>query len=333
MRALLTPDIARQMGIVLLRPGPELMPIFSRGRVLVEAQPENMTTLATGLIPAVHQPLADNPALVPFFSHPDVINAAGGITGLESWLLHSGNECQWAQGDYHHHEITTRREGAGALRLCWHCDTRFSDQSFQTLADIAQRNTIAWVIDKARAELQFDENHVLTLPELCWWALRRNVYGAMPEAMAALSLGERLKPVPSTFRESDIVPSVPATSRVNEQAERVKPLIKLIVDPDTPNAQLLRPKHSRLVKQKYIQWVKTQPCIVCGNPADDAHHLIGHGQGGMGTKAHDIHVIPLCRVDHRDLHADPKAWEAKNGSQVDRVVRIQTKAAAIGVLA
>lgn len=330
MRALLTPDIARQMGIVLLRPGPELMPIFSRGRVLVEAQPENMATLATGLIPAVHQPLADNPALVPFFSHPDVINAAGGITGLESWLLHSGNECQWAQGDYHHHEITTRREGAGALRLCWHCDTRFSDQSFQTLADIAQRNTIAWVIDKARAELQFDESHTLTLPELCWWALRRNVYSAMPEAMAALSLGERLKPVPKVFRESDIVPSVPATSRI---AERVKPVLTLVVDPESPESFMRWPKRHRWVNQKFTRWAKSQPCECCNKPADDPHHIIGHGQGGMATKAHDFFVIPLCRAHHDEVHANTVAFEEKYGSQLALWFRFIDRAFAVGVLA
>ena len=31
MRALLTPEIAPRMGIVLLRPGAELMPLFRRG--------------------------------------------------------------------------------------------------------------------------------------------------------------------------------------------------------------------------------------------------------------------------------------------------------------
>jgi hypothetical protein len=52
----------------------------------------------------------------------------------------------------------------------------------------------------------------------------------------------------------------------------------------------------------------------------------------MGTKAHDFHVIPLCRADHRELHADPKAWEQKHGSQLELVFRTQQKAAAIGVL-
>lgn len=39
MRALLTPEIAPRMGIVLFRPGSELMPLFMQGRVLLEPEP------------------------------------------------------------------------------------------------------------------------------------------------------------------------------------------------------------------------------------------------------------------------------------------------------
>ena len=42
MRALLNVDIARHLGIVLLKPGSELMPLFGAGRVLVEIPPASM---------------------------------------------------------------------------------------------------------------------------------------------------------------------------------------------------------------------------------------------------------------------------------------------------
>lgn len=62
---------------------------------------------------------------------------------------------------------------------------------------------------------------------------------------------------------------------------------------------MLRPKRRRWVNEKYTRWVKTQPCACCGKPADDPHHLIGHGQGGMGTKAHDLFVLKeLCQHCH-----------------------------------
>jgi hypothetical protein len=44
-----------------------------------------------------------------------------------------------------------------------------------------------------------------------------------------------------------------------------------------------------------------------------------------------IYVIPLCRADHRELHADPKKWEEKHGSQLTAVSYL--KKAAIGVIA
>ncbi|WP_250188277.1 DUF968 domain-containing protein [Escherichia coli] len=79
--------------------------------------------------------------------------------------------------------------------------------------------------------------------------------------------------------------------------------------------------------------IKTQPCACCGMPADDPHHLIGHGQGGMGTKAHDLFVLPLCRKHHDELHTDTVAFEEKYGSQLELIFRFIDRALAIGVLA
>lgn len=63
MRALLTPEIAPRMGVVLFRPGSELMPLFMQGRVLLEPEPKQYSSFACGAVPAVSQPLADDPAV------------------------------------------------------------------------------------------------------------------------------------------------------------------------------------------------------------------------------------------------------------------------------
>ncbi|EEW1826809.1 phage N-6-adenine-methyltransferase [Escherichia coli] len=136
--------------------------------------------------------------------------------------------------------------------------------------------------------------------------------------------------VPSVSRESDLVPSVPATSIIQDKAKKV---LALKVDPESPESFMLRPKRRRWVNEKYTRWVKTQPCACCGKPADDPHHLIGHGQGGMGTKAHDLFVLPLCRKHHDELHADTVAFEEKYGSQLELIFRFIDRALAIGVLA
>lgn len=114
--------------------------------------------------------------------------------------------------------------------------------------------------------------------------------------------------------------------------ERVsKPVLNLTIDPEPPASLMLKPKLQRWTNDKYLQWVKSQPCCVCNSIAHDAHHLIGHGQGGMGTKAHDLFTIPLCRVHHDALHQDPKGWESEHGSQLVLLFRFLDRSAALGV--
>ncbi|MCL8662943.1 DUF968 domain-containing protein, partial [Salmonella enterica subsp. enterica serovar Enteritidis] len=109
-------------------------------------------------------------------------------------------------------------------------------------------------------------------------------------------------------------------------------VLALRVDPESPESFMLRPKRRRWVNERYTRWVKSQPCACCGKQADDPHHLIGHGQGGMGTKAHDLFVLPLCRTHHNELHADTVAFEERYGSQLELIFRFIDRALAIGVL-
>ena len=67
MRALLTPVVVKEFGIVAFRPGPELMPHFHRGRILLENEPERLANLPTGELPAAGQPLTEDPLMVPVF--------------------------------------------------------------------------------------------------------------------------------------------------------------------------------------------------------------------------------------------------------------------------
>ena len=68
----------------------------------------------------------------------------------------------------------------------------------------------------------------------------------------------------------------------------------------------------------HTRWLKTLPCVVCGLPADDPHHLLGNLDGlpkGMGRRAEDRWAVPLCRRDHNAAHAagDDEAWFASLG--------------------
>lgn len=55
---------------------------------------------------------------------------------------------------------------------------------------------------------------------------------------------------------------------------------------------------------KYLAFVRQQPCMFCGMPADDAHHLIGlhWNLSGMGMTAPDSYAMGLCRHHHNEVH-------------------------------
>ncbi|WP_437888365.1 DUF968 domain-containing protein [Phytobacter sp. V91] len=340
-RALLKPDIAREMGVVLLRPGRELMHIFMSGRVLVESQPANMAELPSGAVPPARQPLSEDPSLISFFTHQQVVKAAGGINGLENWLLHRGSACQWPHSAYHHKEFVTLRHAGSAVCLCWHCDNQLRDAASQELDPIAAKNAAAWILRAIRGELRLPDDHEVTLPELCWWAVLRGVFSAISEFTARRAMGMPEVEPQSVMRECDIVPSLPATSILSEKVAKAalpkpasrKAVVSVKVDPVAPQTLFSRPKRIRWENPKFLAWVKSQPCACCGQPADDSHHLIGWGQGGMATKSHDAFTIPLCRKHHTELHNNPAAFERQYGTQPELIIKLLDRAFALGVLA
>ena len=73
--------------------------------------------------------------------------------------------------------------------------------------------------------------------------------------------------------------------------------------------------------KNYTDWVKSQPSCISGRPADDPHHIKGHGFGGS-VKAPDWATIPLTRDEHDLLHnVGWRRWEEVNGSQLEHVAR------------
>ena len=329
MRALLKPVIIPELGLVAFRPGSQLLPHFHRGRMLIENEPERLADLPSGEIPPADQPLAEDPALISVFTNEAVLRRAGGLSGLEDWLLRE-NSCQWPHESWHAENMTTMRHAPGVIRLCWHCDNLLRDQQSSALEAISLANCAAYILTAVRRELGFDDTHALTLPELCWWLARNGLADAIPETAARQILRLPKPVIQSVTREADLVPTRGPSEIVQETAKKI---LALRIDPETPESFMLRPKRRRWENPTYTRWVKAQRCACCNNPADDPHHVIGHGQGGMGTKAHDLFVLPLCRAHHDELHRDPVAFEAKYGSQLTLLFRFLDHALAIGVLA
>jgi len=64
---------------------------------------------------------------------------------------------------------------------------------------------------------------------------------------------------------------------------------------------LPNPKPETYRSEKYKQFIRKQPCIVCGHLITHHHHesdLKNFG-GGMGKKCHDYISLPLCDMCHR----------------------------------
>ncbi|KAA2179262.1 hypothetical protein B7980_27655, partial [Escherichia coli] len=337
MRVLLRPVLVPELRLVVLKPGRESIQIFHNPRVLVEPEPKSMCGLPSGVVPAVRQPLAEDKSLLPFFSNERVIRAAGGAGALSDWLLRHIKSCQWPHGDYHHSETVIHRYGTGAMVLCWHCDNQLCDQTSESLEQLAHQNLSAWMIDVIRHAISGTQERELSLAELSWWAVCNQVADALPESVLCRSLGLPVEKIRSVYRESDIVPGEQtATSILKQRTKNIalplhvhqqqpplqeKTLVSIAVDPESPAQYLQRQKPQREEMPVYTRWVKTQKCMTCGNQADDPHHIIGHGLGGMGTKADDLFVIPLCRKCHNELHAGVKDFEEKHGSQLLLLIR------------
>ena len=348
MRVLLRPVLVPELRLVVLKPGRESIQIFHNPRVLVEPEPKSMCGLPSGVVPAVRQPLAEDKSLLPFFSNERVIRAAGGAGALSDWLLRHIKSCQWPHGDYHHSETVIHRYGTGAMVLCWHCDNQLCDQTSESLEQRAHQNLSAWMIDVIRHAISGTQERELSLAELSWWAVCNQVADALPESVLCRSLGLPVEKIRSVYRESDIVPGEQtATSILKQRTKNIalplhvhqqqpplqeKTLVSIAVDPESPAQYLQRQKPQREEMPVYTRWVKTQKCMTCGNQADDPHHIIGHGLGGMGTKADDLFVIPLCRKCHNELHAGVKDFEEKHGSQLLLLIRFLMHARNSGVL-
>ena len=63
----------------------------------------------------------------------------------------------------------------------------------------------------------------------------------------------------------------------------------------------------RYKNREHLMWVKTLPCLINSQDCEGvtaAHHLLKpyDGSRGMGMKANDRNVIPLCQYHHTLLH-------------------------------
>ncbi|KAB0585077.1 DUF968 domain-containing protein [Edwardsiella anguillarum] len=344
MRMLFTAYPQRSAGVVLLKTGKLTRRFIDGQRVMLADVPAAFHDSPAGELVS-DQLIAADPVWRQFFAHERVQKAAGLYMNFSEYL-ESFHYCQWkgVRDGYHDIQLTTTHSEHGGARLCWTCDNAMRGTEGKLFTELCEKNRAEWVIEAARRGLTLPEGHQLTGPELCWWALVFGVADLIPGGIARRITGVEPEEITGVMSESTIIPNRPtaqgvlaAKVEVAEAAipqEKMKPVIKLAADEAPAAGFMLRPKLQRWESEKYTRWVKTQACCGCGSPADDPHHIInsGLGLGGVGTKAHDLFVIPLCRRCHDELHRDVSAWERQHGSQVKLLVQFLNRALGIGAI-
>ncbi len=224
------------------------------------------------------------------------------------------------------------------LPLCWLHDNAISeiggavDSCMQWLAHAWGR---AYIISVACGLAGIDK--ALVQPStVIVWAIMNNLSSSLPPAL--ITAATKVQNAPKSKR-GGLGDKMTFAAMQDCQIERVrqrfsehKELLSLQVDDECWSLYQARPKLKRWESRKYLNAVKTLPCVVCDCPSDDPHHLIGHGQGKMGGTAHDFFAIPLCRQHHNDLHHDRGNWERLHGSQLEHVMATQNTLFALGVV-
>jgi ERF superfamily len=71
----------------------------------------------------------------------------------------------------------------------------------------------------------------------------------------------------------------------------------------------------------HLEFVASQPCLVCGRQPCDAHHLRFVQPQALGRRVSDEFAVPLCRTHHRALHrhGDEAAWWTSAGIEAGAI--------------
>jgi hypothetical protein len=71
-------------------------------------------------------------------------------------------------------------------------------------------------------------------------------------------------------------------------------------------------KSNRKRSKVHLNFVASQPCLICQRAPCDAHHLKFAQSRSLGMKVSDEFTVPLCRDHHHELHrhGNEAAWWA-----------------------
>jgi hypothetical protein len=144
------------------------------------------------------------------------------------------------------------------------------------------------------------------------------------ELVAALRASVALCTVEGAASSSGIPPGAGRSRRKRQPRERALPASTQHAAPGPPELQpvnnavfwhidksalpLSEPRRYR--DRAHLEFVASQPCLLCGREPSDAHHLRFMQAKALGRRVSDEFAVPLCRTHHRAVHrhGDEAAW-------------------------
>jgi hypothetical protein len=98
--------------------------------------------------------------------------------------------------------------------------------------------------------------------------------------------------------------------------ERVNEAVACRID----KSLLILSEPRRYRDRAHLEFVSSQPCLLCGRRPSDAHHLRFAQPRALGRRVSDEFAVPLCRTHHRVLHSRGDEAEWWKSVKLDPVV-------------
>jgi ERF superfamily len=129
------------------------------------------------------------------------------------------------------------------------------------------------------------------------------------ETPAAVGKSARKKPGRGHLASATLV-SAGAKDRPAEVGARGEERVNDAVAWHIDKSVLTLSEPRRYRDRAHLEFVSSQPCLVCGRRPSDAHHLRFAQRRALGRRVSDEFAVPLCRTHHRVLHrrGDEAAW-------------------------
>lgn len=335
---LLTPYFQTEVGIVFYRIPPSVSPSAFGERTLLQPAPTELATVKSDQVADFSSNSTACESIAAFAKSAKVrkkLNERDKRYGELPYqrFVKQLQVCQCRDGQYCHHEKTQVETENGLVQLCWHHDKVRMEGGISAarLAQLADENWTIFVSQAIRQTLRKADGVPLDYADLVLFACIKGLGDELDDDELQQFFGYPPKPdIGGTTKESSIGFDKPYQN-AKASLQTYRESLKLRVEPEPLAAFMAIPKLQRFEWRKWLQFVKSQPCVCCGQRADDPHHIIGYG-GKMGSKQHDLFVIPLCRIHHDELHRNVGKFEQDYGSQLELLIKFLDRALGLGAL-